>query len=385
MSSCKNSIAKRQHGFTIVELLVVMVVIGILAAISLVSYNGVTKKAIESSLASDLSNFKKQLEMHYIENDIFPSEIKCPAENINQICLETNDGTEISLVKVGEGTSDFLLSASKADVVMVATRNTQAKIPSPIQVEFTGNQTEKEVEGYKILEFNNDGTFKITDGDDINSIEVLVVAGGGGGASKANAGGTGGGGGGGVIHKGSYAVILSEPIDVKVGLGGPAGPVGTNASGTNGTNSIFGGLSAIGGGGGGTSSSNGKSGGSGGGGGYNGYNIVRFGGDGTVGQGNKGGDTEELASAGGAGGGGAGSNGFPNRTVHAGGLGGDGLTYSISGVPVTYSAGGAGGGGAIPRGAGVEGTGKGGDAVYGNSSNPSYNGASGTVIVKYKK
>jgi len=40
---------RKDHGFTIVELLVVIVVIGILAAITLVSYNGITARANTSS------------------------------------------------------------------------------------------------------------------------------------------------------------------------------------------------------------------------------------------------------------------------------------------------------------------------------------------------
>jgi type IV pilus assembly protein PilA len=36
---------KNNYGFTIVELLIVIVVIGILAAIAIVSFNGVTGKA----------------------------------------------------------------------------------------------------------------------------------------------------------------------------------------------------------------------------------------------------------------------------------------------------------------------------------------------------
>ena len=36
---------KQQHGFTIVELLIVIVVIGILAAITIVAYNGIQNRA----------------------------------------------------------------------------------------------------------------------------------------------------------------------------------------------------------------------------------------------------------------------------------------------------------------------------------------------------
>jgi len=41
----KNKKSKQSHGFTIVELLVVIVVIGILAAITIVSYAGITARA----------------------------------------------------------------------------------------------------------------------------------------------------------------------------------------------------------------------------------------------------------------------------------------------------------------------------------------------------
>lgn len=44
------------RGFTIVELLVVIVVIGILAAIAIVSYSGVQNRAYDTSVQSDLRN-----------------------------------------------------------------------------------------------------------------------------------------------------------------------------------------------------------------------------------------------------------------------------------------------------------------------------------------
>lgn len=52
-----------QRGFTVVELLIVIVVIGILAAIVIVGYNGVTKHAVEVSLKSDLQNAASTLEL----------------------------------------------------------------------------------------------------------------------------------------------------------------------------------------------------------------------------------------------------------------------------------------------------------------------------------
>lgn len=49
-------------GFTIVELLIVIVVIGILAAIVIVAYQGVTKRANDTTVRSDLANLAKKLE-----------------------------------------------------------------------------------------------------------------------------------------------------------------------------------------------------------------------------------------------------------------------------------------------------------------------------------
>jgi prepilin-type N-terminal cleavage/methylation domain-containing protein len=60
--------AKKQTGFTIVELLIVVVVIAILAAITIVSYNGVTNRAYDSAVQSNLSAAGKRLEQFKIEN-----------------------------------------------------------------------------------------------------------------------------------------------------------------------------------------------------------------------------------------------------------------------------------------------------------------------------
>ncbi len=53
---------KRNTGFTIVELLIVIVVIGILAAITIVAFNGVQNRANDTAIRSDLANIAKQLE-----------------------------------------------------------------------------------------------------------------------------------------------------------------------------------------------------------------------------------------------------------------------------------------------------------------------------------
>lgn len=63
---------QRRHGFTVVELLVVIVVIGILAAITIVAYNGIQSRAIAASLTSDLDNASKLLKLDQVTGSAYP-------------------------------------------------------------------------------------------------------------------------------------------------------------------------------------------------------------------------------------------------------------------------------------------------------------------------
>lgn len=69
----KTSNKTTQTGFTIVELLIVVVVIAILAAITIVAYNGVRNSSIASVLQSDLNNAAKQLELKRVSDNSYPS------------------------------------------------------------------------------------------------------------------------------------------------------------------------------------------------------------------------------------------------------------------------------------------------------------------------
>lgn len=67
--------SRHTPGFTIVELLIVIVVIGILAAITIVAYNGIQERARVSNLTSALSQAAKKLTVYQVDNpDIFPAD-----------------------------------------------------------------------------------------------------------------------------------------------------------------------------------------------------------------------------------------------------------------------------------------------------------------------
>lgn len=63
---------QKQYGFTIVELLIVIVVIAILAAITVVAFNSVSKRAQFSSMKSDINAIKKELELYKVDNGSYP-------------------------------------------------------------------------------------------------------------------------------------------------------------------------------------------------------------------------------------------------------------------------------------------------------------------------
>jgi prepilin-type N-terminal cleavage/methylation domain-containing protein len=106
-------------GFTIVELLVVIVVIGILAAVTIVSYTGIQQRARAASLQNDLSQAVRQLEMYKTTNslgqypaDLATASLKQSSGNNysyntltagNGYCLNINNGNTAYFVTSSSG------------------------------------------------------------------------------------------------------------------------------------------------------------------------------------------------------------------------------------------------------------------------------------------
>lgn len=64
---------KSKSGFTIVELLIVIVVIAILAAITIVAYNGIQQRANDTTRMQDVASIRKALEQYKILNGGYPA------------------------------------------------------------------------------------------------------------------------------------------------------------------------------------------------------------------------------------------------------------------------------------------------------------------------
>ena len=61
-----------QSGFTLVELLIVVVVIAILAAITIVAYNGMVARANDARRMQDVSEIRKTLSLYKVDHGDFP-------------------------------------------------------------------------------------------------------------------------------------------------------------------------------------------------------------------------------------------------------------------------------------------------------------------------
>ena len=103
----------RQRGFTIVELLIVIVVIAILAAITIVTYNGIQDRANRLVLQNDLANAAKQLKLAKAETDgdypnTLPSSVKVPSGDVLQLA-SVSDPTSSFCIN-GYGKNNLIMS-----------------------------------------------------------------------------------------------------------------------------------------------------------------------------------------------------------------------------------------------------------------------------------
>lgn len=71
--SLKQQVTNR--GFTIVELIMVVVVIAILAAIVIVGYNGSQRRAMDGQVQQTISDARKSLQVYYGFNNNYPPNI----------------------------------------------------------------------------------------------------------------------------------------------------------------------------------------------------------------------------------------------------------------------------------------------------------------------
>ncbi len=67
------TIAKRDKGFTLVELLIVIVILGILSTVTVFAVSGITDRGSASACAADKKTVEVAVEAFYAQNNAYPA------------------------------------------------------------------------------------------------------------------------------------------------------------------------------------------------------------------------------------------------------------------------------------------------------------------------
>lgn len=107
------SLQKRQEGFTIVELLIVIVVIGILAALVITTFSGIQRKARDSERQTDINAIHGQVEAYYAQNGRYPTNANLDDDTWVQANLK---GLDVAALGDPKGASNDVAAAAAANV-----------------------------------------------------------------------------------------------------------------------------------------------------------------------------------------------------------------------------------------------------------------------------
>ena len=101
-----------QKGFTIVELLIVIVVIGILAALVITTFTGIQKKARDTERTTDIKALHGQIEAYYTQNGRYPT-----LTDMNDTTWRGNNmkGLDVEALKDPKGSASTLVAAAAAN------------------------------------------------------------------------------------------------------------------------------------------------------------------------------------------------------------------------------------------------------------------------------
>ncbi|HWT55423.1 MAG TPA: type II secretion system protein [Candidatus Microsaccharimonas sp.] len=138
------SLNKQSKGFTIVELLIVIVVIGILAGLVITTYNGIQQKARNTERTTDLKTFQSQLEAYYANKGFYPSNANLGTTSATNVAFLASDlkGMDKETLRDPKGAAgDYSLNTD------TAATNKYAYAPQPASCD---NSAGNECTSYKL-------------------------------------------------------------------------------------------------------------------------------------------------------------------------------------------------------------------------------------------
>ncbi len=100
------TLKRKQEGFTIVELLIVIVVIGILAALVITTFTGIQQKARDTERTTDVKAIHGQVEAYYAQNGSYPGLGSATVDGLNNTTWRSANmkGLDADALKDPKGT-----------------------------------------------------------------------------------------------------------------------------------------------------------------------------------------------------------------------------------------------------------------------------------------
>ena len=129
---------KADKGFTIVELLIVIVIIGILAAITIVAYNGIQNRGKAATYQSDANAIDKKIESYNAVNSTYP--LTAAGADAATVTAQTTAGASLTTLLNGTTESKLPTNLAIFAVVPYATVPTYAQATTAITASTTVNQ-----------------------------------------------------------------------------------------------------------------------------------------------------------------------------------------------------------------------------------------------------
>lgn len=99
---------EKEKGFTLVELLVVIIIIGILSAIAIPVFMNQRQKAVDSGIKSDLRTIANEVESYYVDNQEYPASV---TQADDKVTIPAGDKSEAVEISVSEATTVFVYTA----------------------------------------------------------------------------------------------------------------------------------------------------------------------------------------------------------------------------------------------------------------------------------
>ena len=111
-------LAKKNEGFTLIELMIVIAIIGILAAIAIPQFNSYRKRSYDAAAQSDLKNMATAQEAYFVDNFTYTTAIGdltgpdggfYPTASVSHFFDSGNTTNYVMRTRHEAGTASFIL------------------------------------------------------------------------------------------------------------------------------------------------------------------------------------------------------------------------------------------------------------------------------------